>query len=257
MMALKGFVKISILTLLYAGAALSQELTADEIIQRFNDLMTQPTVKSISKMTIMTSTGKQRNFIMESYSADRGAKNLIKYISPIRVKGQAILMLNNADDIWVYFPHTNRVRKLATHAKKQKMEGSDFSYEDMGAGDTWINEFESKRLEDEKIEGVDCYKIELSKKPQSKSGYSKLIMWIDKSNFMAVRIDYYDEDDPDLHLKRLILSDVRDIDGIPTATRMVMTDIQDNTDTVMEYSEITYGADIPDELFTERGMKTK
>jgi hypothetical protein len=36
---------------------------------------------------------------------------------------------------------------------------------------------------------------------------------------------------------------------------MVMTDIQDNTDTIMEYSEISYGEEIPDEMFTERGMK--
>jgi len=256
-MVFKGFLLFLLLTLFACGAVLSQDLTADEIIQKFNDLMTQPTVKSVSSMTITTSTGKQRTFIMESYSADRGEKNLIKYISPIRVKGQTILMLNNADDIWVYFPRTNRVRKLATHAKKQKMEGSDFSYEDMGSGDAWINEFESSRLEDEEIEDINCYKIELKKKPDSESGYSRLIMWIDKSNFMAVQIDYYDEDDPDLHLKRLVLSEVKDIEGIPTATKMVMTDIQDNTSTIMEYSEITYGAEIPDKLFTERGMKTK
>ena len=256
-MVLKRFFKIIVLAPIISNSGHSQELTADDIIKRFNDLMIQPTVKSISRMTITTTSGNQRDFVMESYSADRGDKNLIKYISPTRVKGQTILMLNNADDIWVYFPRTNRVRKLATHAKKQKMEGSDFSYEDMGSGDTWIDEFESFRLEDQEVEDIDCYKIELLKKPESQSGYSRLVMWIDKSNFMAVRIDYYDEDEPDLHLKRLVLSDIKDIDGIPTATRMVMTDIQDNTNTIMEYSEITYGAEIPDDLFTERGMKTK
>jgi outer membrane lipoprotein-sorting protein len=217
--------------------------------------MTQPTVTAVYSMTITTSTGKERTFVMESYSADRGEKNLIKYLSPVRVKGQTILMLNNADDIWTYYPKTNRIRKLATHAKKQKMEGSDFSYEDMGSGDTWLDDFDSKRLEDEEIDDVDCYKIELKKKPESESGYSRLIMWIDKSNFLAVRIDYYDEDDPGLHLKKLVLSEVKDIEGVPTATRMVMTDIQDNTDTIMEYSEISYGEEIPDEMFTERGMK--
>jgi outer membrane lipoprotein-sorting protein len=256
-MVLKNFFKIIMLAPIISNSGHSQELTADDIIKRFNDLMTQPTVRSVSRMTITTTSGNRRDFVMESYSADRGDKNLIKYISPTRVKGQTILMLNNADDIWVYFPRTNRVRKLATHAKKQKMEGSDFSYEDMGSGDTWIDEFESIRLEDEEIRDIDCYKIELLKKPESQSGYSRLVMWIDKSNFMAVQIDYYDEDDPDLHLKRLVLSDIEDIDGIPTATRMVMTDIQDNTNTIMEYSEITYGAEIPDDLFTERGMKTK
>jgi outer membrane lipoprotein-sorting protein len=252
---LKKLFILIISILITGGTSYSQELTADDIIQRFNDLMTQPTVTAVYSMTITTSTGNERTFEMESYSADRGEKNLIKYLSPTRVKGQTILMLNNADDIWTYFPRTNRVRKLATHAKKQKMEGSDFSYEDMGSGDTWIEDFDAVRLEDEEIDDVDCYKIELKKKPESESGYSRLIMWIDKSNFLAVQIDYYDEDDPGLHLKRLVLGDVKDIEGVPTATRMVMTDIQDNTDTVMEYSEINYGEEIPDEMFTERGMK--
>jgi len=254
-MVIKGIYILAAFILIISGSAYGQELTAHDIIQKFNDLMSQPTVKAVYSMTITTSTGKERTFTMESYSADRGKKNLIKYLSPVRVKGQTILMLNNADDIWTYFPYTNRIRKLATHAKKQKMEGSDFSYEDMGSGDTWLNDFESIRLEDEKIDDIDCYKIELKKKPDAGAGYSRLIMWIDKSNFMAVRIDYYDEDDPELHLKTLTLSDVKDIDGIPTATKMVMTDVQDNTKTTMEYSEISYGEEIPDEMFTERGMK--
>jgi outer membrane lipoprotein-sorting protein len=37
--------------------------------------------------------------------------------------------------------------------------------------------------------------------------------------------------------------------------KMVMLDLQDNTDTIMEYENITYNADLPDNLFTERGMK--
>lgn len=255
MTVLKGLFRLTILGLIFYNTGHAQELTADDIIQKFNDLMSQPTVTAVYSMTITTTTGKERTFVMQSYSGDRGKKNLIKYISPVRVKGQTILMLNNADDIWTYFPRTNRIRKLATHAKKQKMEGSDFSYEDMGSGDTWLNDFDAVRLDDEKIDDIDCYKIELKKKPGAGAGYSRLIMWVDKSNFLAVRIDYYDEDDPDLHLKTLIFSDVKDIDGIPTAMKMVMTDIQDNTQTIMEYSEISYGGEIPDEMFTERGMK--
>lgn len=251
-------IEISIIfVIVICSNLLAQDLTAEEIVQRFNDLMTQPSVEATSTMTITTSTGKLRTFEMDSYSADRGEKNLIKYISPVRVKGQTILMLNNADDIWVYFPHTNRVRKLATHAKKQKMEGSDFSYEDMGAGETWIREFNSKKLQDDKIDGTDCYKLELTRKPESKSGYSRLVMWIDKSNFMAVQIDYYDENDPKVKLKRLSLSDIKDVEGIPTPMRMVMTDVQDNTKTTMEYLKITYDVQFPDDLFTERGMKTQ
>jgi len=176
-------------------------------------------------------------------------------LEPRRVKGQATLMLNNADDIWMYFPRTQRVRKLASHAKKQKMQGSDFSYEDMGSGDAFIKDFSPKRLKDEKMEGYDCYKLELTRKPDSDVSYSRLIMWVIKENFVPVVIDYYDEDDPTLQEKRLVESDIRVIDNIPTAMKVVMYNKNDNTQTELELLEVRYNVTLADSMFTERGLK--
>ena len=158
----------------------AQELTGDDIIKRANDIMAPDSSWAKSKMTIVTTSGDQRSFISESWSKNRGEKNLVRYLGPSRVKGQAVLMLNHADDIWMFFPRTQRVRKLATHAKRQKMQGSDFSYEDMGSGEAFIEDFSSNRLEDERAEGSDCYKIELLRKPESDASYSRLILWVVK-----------------------------------------------------------------------------
>ncbi|GAH03426.1 unnamed protein product, partial [marine sediment metagenome] len=97
-----------------------------------------------------------------------------------------------------------RIRKLASQSKSQKMEGSDFSYEDTGASDAFIIDFASKKLGSEKKEGYDCYKIEIIRKEGSETGYSRLIMWIIKDNFFPVVIDYYDRKNPELLLKTLI-----------------------------------------------------
>jgi outer membrane lipoprotein-sorting protein len=206
-------------------------------------------------MTIVTTSGNPRTFEYESWSKDRGEKNLIKYTSPSRVKGQATLMLNHADDIWVYFPRTQRVRKLATHAKKQKMEGSDFSYEDMGSGNAFIEDFTAKRLKDEKKEGSDCYRVEMMRKPESNLSYSRMIMWVSKKNFVPLVIDYYDEKDPQYHLKTLVQSDIEVIDGVPTARKIVMYNKVDNTQTGMTMQEVKYNIPLEDAMFTERGLK--
>jgi outer membrane lipoprotein-sorting protein len=248
---------VTFITILLALAAplSAQSPTADEIVAKVDTLMNQPYVKATMKMTITTSSGNERTFVYETYSKDKGEKNLIKYISPSRVKGQATLMLNNADDIWAYFPRTDRVRKLATHAKKQKMEGSDFSYEDMGSGGSWINDFKASRLADEKIDGENCFVLELTKKPEIESGYSRQIIWVRQDNYCPVQVDYYDENDPENKLKRLSLQDIKDVEGIPTAMKMVMHNLQDDSETTAEYDSITYSVKLPDDLFTERGMK--
>jgi outer membrane lipoprotein-sorting protein len=233
----------------------AQELTGEQIIQKVNKLFNPETSYGKSKMTIVTTSGSKRTFLSESWSKNKGEKNLVRYLEPRRVKGQAILMLNNADDIWSYFPRTQRVRKLATHAKKQKMQGSDFSYEDMGSGDAFIDDYTPKKLKDEKIEGEDCYKLELTRKPDSDLSYSRLIMWVVKENFYPIAIDYYDENDPIRKVKRLIQSDIQIIDGIPTAMKAVMFNENDNTQTELELLEVKYNIELNDNMFTERSLK--
>ena len=181
----------------------------------------------------------------------------MRYIEPKRAQGQAIPMLNDADDIWMYFPRTKRIRKLATNSKSQKMEGSDFSYEDTGTSDTFIEDFNSKKLDSEMIEGHDCYKIEMLKKEGIESGYSRLIMWVIKDNFYPVVINYYDAENPELLLKTLIQYDIKKIDGIPTATKMIMYNQRENSQTSIEMLEVKYNVALDDSLFTERNLQRR
>ncbi len=55
-------------------------------------------------------------------------------------------MLNNADNIWTYFPRTKRVRKLASHAKKQKVQGGDFTFEDFSSSNIWKMEIQDMAI---------------------------------------------------------------------------------------------------------------
>lgn len=252
---MRNIMAIGLTIFLLAPVAFSQELTADDIIQKVNDQFNTETSYAKSKMTIVTTSGQKRTFVQESWSKDRGEKNLMRYLEPRRVKDQAVLMLNHADDIWMFFPRTQRIRKLATHAKKQKMQGSDFSYEDMGSGDAFIEDFTSKKLDDEQKEEQDCYLLELTRKPESSSSYSRLVMWIIKENFLPVVIEYYDEKDPTYLLKTMVASDFRVIEGIPTSMKVVMFNKNDNTQTEMELLEVKYNISLSDAMFTERSLK--
>lgn len=252
---MKAISILIIVVLLINFPCFSQEMSAQNIIDKVNELMNQKSVYSLMTMTITTSSGELRTFEYESWSKNGGEKNLMRYTKPARIKGQAMLLLNHADDIWAYFPRTKRVRKLATHAKKQKMQGSDFTYEDMGSGDAFIKKFTSRRLPDEKMEDQDCYKIELIRKENADSHYSRLIMWVIQDNFYPVVIDYFDEDDPTLWLKRMVQSDIREIDGVPTAMKMVMFNKTDNTQTSMEILSCEYNKPLNDSMFSERELK--
>jgi outer membrane lipoprotein-sorting protein len=235
--------------------AVTQELTGPEIVQKVNDLMNPESSQAEMKMTIRTTSGQLRTFLYESYSKDRGEKSLIRYLEPVRVKNQAILMLNDADDIWAYFPMTGRIRKLATHAKRQKWEGSDFTYEDMGSGNLFVTDFDAELVGEDKVEGYDCYKVDLVRKKDANVSYSRLVMWVDMDTFVPIKINYYEDNHPDRVQKTLIQSDIRAIDDIPTAMKLVMTNQDDHSQTDLEFTKLKYNVPLDDELFTERGMK--
>lgn len=229
--------------------------TADEILREITETMNPEQSQGRMKMTIVTSTGQERTFEYQTFSKHKGEKSLMKYLKPRRVKGQAILMLNDGNDIWVYFPRTRRIRKLATHAKKQKLEGSGFSYEDMGGSDTFIEEYDTVRHNDEKKEGRQCYKLELTRKPESSASYSRVVLWVDKEYSLPLVLDYYHDDDPELWEKQLVCGDIQLIDGMHTPMKCVMYNKLDNTQTSMEILEVTYDVDLSDDLFTEMGMQ--
>jgi hypothetical protein len=72
---------------------------------------------------------------------------------------------------------------------------------------------------------------------------------------VPIIIDYYDEKEPERQLKRLVASDIRLVDGIPTAMKIVMFNQEDSKQTEMEFLDIKYNLELDDSLFTERNLK--
>ncbi|MDP8221607.1 MAG: outer membrane lipoprotein-sorting protein [Candidatus Stygibacter frigidus] len=239
-----------LMMILAIGALLIADPTVDEIIAKIDKSERVSSSYSSGKQIIITSSGEERTLEMETYSKDENDKQLMVYTGPGRVKGDKILMLNNGDDIWFFTPKTDRVRHLASHARKRKVQGSDFSYEDMSAGNL-AKENDYKLLGTEKIADRDCYKLELLPKPNG-THYSKMILWADTERFVTMQVDYYENEEL---LKRLTMSNIELIDGHWVAKKMVMTNLLDGGDTTLLIDNIEIGKKLEDSIFTTNNLK--
>ncbi|GAI99332.1 unnamed protein product, partial [marine sediment metagenome] len=76
-----------LIVLFLAPVLFSQGQTGEYIIQKVNELMNVQTSYGKAKMTIVTTSGQKRTFIYESWSKNKGEKNLVRYLEPRRVKG--------------------------------------------------------------------------------------------------------------------------------------------------------------------------
>jgi outer membrane lipoprotein-sorting protein len=249
---MKKIVAFAAVLITTMGTIQAQELTPRDIIIKIDATERYASSETIVKQIITTSGGKKRTLEIKSYTKDMNDKQLMIYISPKRVKGDKILMLNDGDDIWFYTPKTDRVRHLASHARRQKVQGSDFAYEDMSGG-TIEEDHAYKLLGEENVAGSTCYKFELIP-TENGPHYSKLILWADKEKFLTLKIDYYEDGEL---LKRLDCHDVQLIDGHWYAMKLVMTNLLEGGQTVMETREVKFDVDLADKIFTTKNLKRR
>ncbi len=218
---------------------------ADQIIAKVQQNERIKSSKSTVKQTITTSSGSKRTMVMESYAKNYNESQLSVYTSPARISGDKILLMNDGDDIWFYTPKTDRIRHLASHAKKQKVQGSDFTYEDYENWD-YQKDFKTTLLGKEKVNVVNCFKLELIP-TESGPHYSKMIIWVDVDKYLVLKAEYYEDGAP---LKTLQCSDVKKVDNYWVPMKMTMTNLQDGGSTTIETTDLQINVELDDNLFT-------
>ncbi len=237
---------LSMLAALPAGA-----LTVDEILDKMEANEEARTSRMEATMVVYDVAGKERTSELISYGCDKGDKGLMEYVSPARIKGMKMLMLNDGDDIWVYFPRTARVRKIASHQKKQSVNNSDFSYEDLSMRDN-RKDYHCTLAGEETKDGAACYKIVMKARDPEKT-YQRIVMWVDKESFVSVAAEFFDEDGQ--LWKQLEVDDVTRIGDYWTARTIEMKDVQKGSRTVMKMDKIEYDIQLDESMFSERYLK--
>ena len=226
--------------------------TADQIMSKVQQNERIKSTTSTVKQIITTNTGSKRTLEMESFSKDYNQSQLSVYTNPARVKGDKILLMNDGDDIWFYTPKTDRVRHLASHAKKQKVQGSDFSYEDYENWD-YKKDFKTTLLDKERLNGIICFKLELIP-TESGPHYSKMVVWVDTEKYIVLKVDYYEDGEL---FKTLQCKEIKKISDHWLAMKMIMTNRQDGGSTTMETTNIKINIDLDNSLFTTNNLQKR
>jgi len=120
-----------------------------------------------------------------------GDKSLVIFDNPRDVKGTAFLTHSHVlepDDQWIYLPALGRIKRISSSNKSGPFMGSEFAYEDMSSRE--VGKYSYKWLRNEPCGDLMCFVIEAY--PQyEKSGYSKLISWIDSAEYRTWKTEFY------------------------------------------------------------------
>lgn len=240
--------KILISLLIISFQSFAQNAT--EIVKKADELMRAKS--SYTEMTMkIAKPNWTREMSMKVWALEPNYA-LILITSPARDKG--IVTLKRKNEVWNWLPSVQKVIKIPPSMMLQSWMGSDFTNDDLVRESSVIKDYFHQIIAEDKLDGYDCYKIQLTPKPQAGVVWSKIITWITKDTYLQPLVEYYDEEDK--IVKKFIGSELKLMDGrkIFTHWEMIPLDKPGNK-TIMDYNKIQFNIKIDESFFSEQNMK--
>ncbi len=240
---------------LVASAALAQDTSA-EISKKSRErgALNLVGLTAEMKLTSISADGKSKEQVLTSTSKTINGKShaLARFSAPAGVSGVAVLTIagdqGQGDDVSLYLPKLKRVRKVAKSERGKAFMDTDFSYADIGSNGT--RDQDTKRLEDSKIEGRDCFVLE--GKGDDSSPYGQVKMFVDKQTWVPMQVEYSDK--AGKPLKRYRTIKLKQFKDRVLAAESVMENLQSGTKTQMTLLKLE-DSTLGDEAFTDRALE--
>jgi len=240
---------LALVTVLLFGAVHGQSISAKEIIRKADDRMRGNSSYAELTMEIIRPEWK-RTMSMKSWS--KGTEYALVYIvSPAKDKGTVSLKIGN--EMWNWLPSIERSIKVSPSMMMQSWMGSDFTNDDLIRQSSIVEDYEHRLIGAENMMGAECYKLELTPKPEAPVVWGKIVTWITKKDFNQLKVEYYDEDGSLVNV--MTGYDLKMLDDrlLPTRWEMLPADEQGNK-TVMTYNNIDFNIKLDDSFFSKQNM---
>ena len=223
----------------------SQAQSALDIVQKADSKMRG--ASSYSEMSITIVRPKwQKTMIMKNWSLGNDyAVSLVT--SPAKEKGSVFLKREN--EVWNYLPSLERTIKLPPSMMTQSFMGTDLTNDDLVKQSSMVVDYTHKILTQENVRGFDCWKLELLPKEEATVVWGKLIVWIDKKDFMQLKVEFYDEDQEIVNLMEGYNARLFGDKKLLSKIEFIPLDDEGNK-TVIEYKTWEFDVEIPSNYFT-------
>ncbi len=208
---------------------------------------------SETSMVLTNAKGKTRTNTMLSKTLDGGEKQIIWFLAPADDKGVAFLKIEHEgkdDEMRMWLPAFKKIRRISSKRKGDSFMGSDLSYEDMTNRELSENDY--KRLEDETVDGKECYVLEITPKPIAKSSYKKHVTWILKENLTPLKEESYDKRGTLKKVKSFLFFKTKGYDVI---REIFVEDVQKKHTTKVSFINVDVDTGVPASLFQEKNLK--
>ena len=219
--------------------------TALEIIEKADSKMRGES--SYSEISITTIRPKwQKTMTLKNWTKGSDfAVSLV--IAPAKEKGSVFLKRGN--QVWNYIPSLERTIKLPPSMMMQSWMGTDLTNDDLIKQSSTVTDYSHKIIGTETVEDLACWKIELIPKEDATVVWGKMIIWIDKIDFMQLKSEFYDEDYELINI--MLGSKISSFSGKKLPALMEFIPLEDEGHkTIIEYVKWEFNSLVPESYFS-------
>jgi outer membrane lipoprotein-sorting protein len=178
---------------------------------------------------------------------------LVKITAPAKDAGQGYLKISK--DLWNWLPSIDRLVKMSASVMGQSWMGSDFTNDDMVRQSSIVTDYTHKIAGEEQIREYNCWKIELTPKPNAAVVWGKVLMWVSKNGYDIIKTQNYDESN--LLVQTMENFDFKTFGDRQMPSRMEMTPAdKSGQKTIITVAKAQYNQPINDNFFSQQNLKT-
>lgn len=206
-------------------------------------------METTMRMTIVGDRGEPRVRELRAWSRNNPETDdwrIMKFLSPPDMRDIGFLVLAE-DRMYLYLPEFRRVRRIASHNKRDSFMGSDFSYDDLGT--SAYSAHYTPRLAGEE---QGAWILELERKPGADKPYKTVRLRVLKDIGLPDRMEMTDDSGT---LWKVAEQEIGTAGTYRVPVRIVMRDLKAESHTVLEMENIRVDQDLGDDIFSERFLR--
>ena len=227
----------------------AQTPTGEEILKRVDENQLAGNKIVISSMVIHGRRGDRTLKIKSWIQGEE--KSFSEYLSPPREAG--VKMLKLEDQLWTYYPSTDRTIKIAGHLLRQSVMGSDLSYEDMMEDPELVRMYEAEVVGEETYAERPCWVLQLTART-SDVAYQSRKVWVDRERYVPLREERFAKSGELLKTTEVKKVDFEQDRWIPM--HLVFKDVlKKGEGTEFMIETIEFDAEIPDYIFSKAALR--
>lgn len=233
----------AVLLLFSLSAATAQD--AREIVRKADEKARGNS--SLAQMTITTIRPKwTRSMTLKVWTKGTDYALLLVQ-SP--AKDQGVAYLKRKKEVWNWLPALERTIKLPPSMMSESWMGTDFTNDDLVKEASVVEDYEHTLLGSERQSDRDCYKIQMIPKPEAAVIWGKVVVWIDKKDFLQLRTEFYDESGE--LVNTLVASEIKMLGGrlLPSKLEMIPAG-KKGQQTTITYQSLLFDQALADAFFT-------